>query len=150
MKIMKRLILLLAATLTVGTSLFAQQNASKPDKPELQEDIHIFLGNYFNGDKVKSHKVIWDGADIVAFNLILDSGTEVDFNRLGEWTEIEMAMDGPVPSGVVPEAIAVFVRTHHKGLDISEIEKVHSGYNVELTNGLDIEFTQYGELLKYD
>ena len=68
----------------------------------------------------------------------------------GNWKEVEVSESGSVPAKVIPAAILKYVKTNHKGLRVIGIEKKRSGYEVELSNGLDMEFDARGNFLRYD
>ena len=84
------------------------------------------------------------------YEVILNDGTEVKFDNSGNWKEVEVSESGSVPAKVIPAAILKYVKTNHKGLRVIGIEKKRSGYEVELSNGLDMEFDARGNFLRYD
>lgn len=148
---MKKLFLTLVLVLTSGSLLFAQQTkTAKPDSQELHADIHTFLNQYFPNDAVKTYKLNWNGPEISAFDLMLNSGTEVVFNRDGKWIEIDMAMKSEVPNGIAPDPVSIYIKNHHPHVYITEIQKEHTGYEISLSNGVDLNFSETGEYLGID
>ncbi|WP_369695841.1 PepSY-like domain-containing protein [uncultured Duncaniella sp.] len=47
-------------------------------------------------------------------------------------------------------AIATYVKQNHKGSRIIGIEKKRNGYEIELSNDLDLEFDKQGNFIRFD
>ena len=45
-----------------------------------------------------------------------------------------------MPAAIVPEAIGKYVADNYASLTIVQIERENYGYDIELSNGLDIRF----------
>ena len=84
------------------------------------------------------------------FEVILTDGTEVTFDSKGNWKEIEASMKTGVPASMVPVVISNYVSANHKGTKIVSIEKERNGYDVELSNGVDLKFDSAGKFLRFD
>ncbi|MBS5529141.1 MAG: PepSY-like domain-containing protein [Prevotella sp.] len=54
------------------------------------------------------------------------------------------------PSGLVPSEIVNYVQQNQKNVTIVSIEKNSKGYDVELSNGVDIKFNSAGRFIRYD
>ena len=61
-----------------------------------------------------------------------------------------MRRDRSVPAAYIPAAIASFVKQNQKSAVITGIEKKKSGYDVELSNGIEMKFNSAGKFLRYD
>jgi hypothetical protein len=73
----------------------------------------------------------------------LADGTEISFNLNFEWTHIdceEGMVYHAVPAELVPEQIAAYVTTNYPNQHIDKIEKRANGWEIELSNGVEIEF----------
>ena len=81
---------------------------------------------------------------------MLTDGTEISFDRQGNWKEVETSAQKSVPSAFVPAAAQRYVKEQHKGQHIVGIERTRGGYDVELSNGIDIKFNDAGSFVKYD
>ena len=55
-----------------------------------------------------------------------------------------------VPSDLVPVAIAEYVKTNFAGTKIVKIDKEHGGYEVELSNDIELHFNSQGKLMYFD
>ncbi len=84
------------------------------------------------------------------YEVILTDGTEIDFDRNGNWTSVEVGANASVPSGFVPEGVANYVKQNHKGQRIVGIDRERRGYEVELSNGIEMKFDNDGKFLRYD
>ena len=66
--------------------------------------------------------------------------TQVKFNKKGEWKEVDRPMGKTVPDGIVPAQILTYVTTTFPNTTIQEIDKDRRGYDVKLSNRMEIEF----------
>lgn len=91
----------------------------------------------------KSHKVAMAKVDAglleKSYEVVFNNGDKVEFDRDGDWTDIKCKRSG-VPKALVPEAIRSYVKKMYHSARILEIEKERSGYEIKLSNGLDIKF----------
>ncbi|MCM1152184.1 MAG: PepSY-like domain-containing protein [Muribaculum sp.] len=84
------------------------------------------------------------------YEVILTDGSEITFDRNGNWKEVEVGRNKSVPSGFVLQPIQNYVKTNQKGARIVGIDKNRNGYEVELSNGVDIKFDNSGNFVRYD
>lgn len=75
----------------------------------------------------------------VEYEVRFEDGSEIVFDAEGAWKKID-CRKAPVPEALVPAAILGKVRDSFPGTAIVEIEKDGRGYDVELGNGLDLNF----------
>jgi hypothetical protein len=81
--------------------------------------------------------------------VVLTDGTEIDFDGKGEWDSVDCKRSA-VPSALVPAAIAGYVQANFPSQLIVKIDKEHYGYEVQLSNDIELKFTADGQLLAYD
>ena len=84
------------------------------------------------------------------YEVILNDGTEISFDRDGNWENVEVNNTKSVPSTIVPKAIRAYVAKTHPGQRIVGIDKERKGYEIELSNGIDMKFDKAGQFLRYD
>lgn len=84
------------------------------------------------------------------YEVVLTDGTQIEFNGDGEWKSVDTPNNLPIPQGMVPTAIARFVAEKHAGAYIVGIDKNKKGYEVELSNEVEIQFDAGGNFLSYD
>lgn len=119
------------------------------DASVLPKAAQTVIANNFKA-KVSLVKIDKDFGRVSEYEVILTDGSEVTFDRDGNWKNVEVKASGSVPSAFIPAGVANYVKAHHKGQKVIGIEKEGSGYEVELSNGIDMKFNKSGEFVRYD
>lgn len=83
------------------------------------------------------------------YDVTLDCGVEIDFDKNGEWTDIDCGHN-PVPEAIIPANILNYVKEKHPNNFITQIEKKRNGYKVELNIDLDLLFDKNGNFTRFD
>ena len=83
------------------------------------------------------------------YEVRLSDGTEVDFDKKGNWDNVDCKTKA-VPASLVPAAIAQYVKAHYPNTVIVKIDKERSGYDIELSNDLELKFNSKGKLIGID
>ena len=83
------------------------------------------------------------------FEARLADGTEVDFDNRGNWDKVDCYMQA-VPAALVPVTIAQYIKANHPGTFVTKIDKERYGYEIELSNDLDLKFNRNGQLIGFD
>lgn len=101
--------------------------------------------------KVSIVKVDKDFGRVSEYEVVLTDGSEITFDRSGNWKEIETSYDKEVPSAFIPKPMSEYVKKNHKGAKIVGLEKKGSrGYEVALSDGIEARFDSQGNFLRYD
>ena len=79
----------------------------------------------------------------------LNNGVEVDFDKNGTWDKVDCNYSA-VPASLVPSTIANYVKTHFAGAKVVKIDKERYGFDVELSNELELKFNKQGQLMNID
>lgn len=84
----------------------------------------------------------------------LDNRVEIDFDKAGNWTEVEMEDDSAIPveflKSEVPHIYDYIVK-NYKGFSITEIDRdMKRGYEVKLSSGLELIFNTKQEFVGVD
>lgn len=115
----------------------------------LPEAAQTFLSSHYAGVKVQS--AVRDKDDHnVEYDVRLANGHEVTFDAEGNWTDVDAPTGQTVPDGLVPEAVALYIATNYPSEGINEISRSAAGYEVDLTNGVDLVFDSFGNFLRAD
>jgi len=142
MKQIKFFLVMLVCLVASGTAL-------ADDKPipveQLPDAAKTFVANNFKGKKILYAEKDWD-----SFECRLNDGTKVEFNRKGEWDNVECNAMNEVPAAIVPEAIKKYVTTNFEGCKIKKIDKERYGFEIELSNDVDLKFNKEGGLVGID
>lgn len=136
----------------VATSLFALQSCDKEDERvdynKLPSAAQTFLdANYPNATVTSCVKDYDDWSH--TYEVYLSDGTHIEFDKHGEWLDVENRVSG-VAQSVVPAPIWDYVTTNYASLFIVDIEKDGRGYDVELNNDLDLDFDSKGNFVRID
>lgn len=116
---------------------------------ELPATAQATLNKYFAKQKVnhiKIDKKTFGGAE---YDVVLNNGTEIDFDSKGNWKEIDCGTN-KVPDGLILKPISDYIKTNFKGRTIVSIEVSRNKYDIELNDGTDLEFDRAGNFLRID
>ena len=83
------------------------------------------------------------------YEVSLNDGTQIDFDKNGNWDKVDCHMVA-VPAALVPAAIQQYVNATFAGTSVVKIDKERHGYDVELSNGVELKFNQQGACIGYD
>lgn len=144
---MKKLMLLFVI-LTAVLSASARDIYSH-DASVLPAAAQTMLKNNFKA-KVSHIKIDKDFGRITEYDVVLTDGSEITFDSKGNWKDVEVGVKAAVPDAFIPAAISAYVKANQKNAKIVGIEKRRSGYDVELSNGVDMKFNSEGKFLRYD
>jgi hypothetical protein len=90
-----------------------------------------------------------DGYANPTYEVRLMNGTKVEFDRKGAWEKVDTQLE-PVPAHLIPTAIAKYVKTNFPDTQIVKIDKEPYGFEIELSNDLDLKFNKAGALIAMD
>ncbi|MBQ5606873.1 MAG: PepSY-like domain-containing protein [Prevotella sp.] len=83
------------------------------------------------------------------YKVVFTSGESIEFNRKGEWTEIE-GNGNVVPAGLIPQGIMKYVKANYPKTKITKIEKNKKSYEVKLSNRIELEFNNRYQVTDID
>ena len=115
---------------------------------KLPQEAQSFLKTHYAQNKVLSAMHDRDFTDN-DYTVYLDDGTKIEFDGSGKWESVKNH-NGKIPAGVVPSAIQTYVAEHFPSLGIEKIERKRYGYELELTNDLDLKFDSRGKFVGID
>ena len=145
MKNMKFLFFALALTLC-SVSLSARDQVIS--EQQLPAAAKTFVKQYFKNRTVSLAKKDVDFGS-TTYDVVLNSGTKIEFNNKGEWKEVDCA-PAAVPSALIPSAIASYVKANYANCKIVKIERDAAGYDIELSNDVDLQFDKQGNFVRID
>jgi hypothetical protein len=143
---MKRVIALIAGLLTIIS-------VSKADDKPVRFEQLPKAAQKFVTTNFPDSKVIYSTKDddIISpeYEVALDNGVKIDFKNDGRLEKIEAPQIG-VPEGIIPEKIHKYVAKHYPGAKCLEYEVDKVGYEVKLSNGLELTFSTSFHLIQVD
>lgn len=144
---MKKILVLCVALATlVGTAHADEKRAI--DIGQLPAAGQEFLKTHFDGHTVAfvaEEGLLWGKEYEVRFT----DGTQVEFDEKGAWKEVR-AHAGGVPAAIVPQEIAAIVGRDYPQVAIRRIERDRKGWEVRLSNSLELEFDRQMRLVDID
>ena len=111
---------------------------------QLPAEAKAFVQNNF-----PNLKIVYAEKDGSVFEIRLSNGSEIEFDKKGTWTKVDCNFDA-VPDAIVPSFITSYVKSTFPDAKINKIEIDRRGYEVELSNDIDLTFSKDGQLLKMD
>ncbi len=140
---------IIALTLLMCAS---QQVFAGHDKPitlnELPKAAKELIAKYFPNEKVALAKV---DSDLMSktYEVVFANSAKIDFYADGSWKEIDCEYS-IMPEALVPLQIRSKVAELYSGSRVVGIEKNRKGYEVKLSNGIELEFNTKFNLVDID
>lgn len=143
-------------SITLAAVLFAalpscSQSTKNDAKTTLPGNAREFLDRYFPDKEIADYEQTKTFMDV---EITLDDGTEISFNSLGEWEELDFK-SSEVPAELaksLPNSIHEYIGNEYPGSTIRKIEKIAYGrrnfiYRIVLhkPKNVELRFTQDGE-----
>ncbi len=144
---MKKIFLTLACVFTLVANACAD-NYQPIDRNQLPEKAQTFLSTYFPEAKVSLIRKEIDVMEL-SYDVIFTDGCKVEFDRKGNWTEVD-CLTHLVPAGIVPEAITKVINAHYPDAQVTKIERDHREVDVKLNNRVELTFNKHLQLIDID
>ncbi|MFI3323907.1 MAG: PepSY-like domain-containing protein [Rikenellaceae bacterium] len=144
---MKKLLFAIIALSISLTTLSAQERVI--EREALPKVSQKFIATHFPTDKVAIATMEKDGLGR-EYKVIMTSGTKIEFDTKGNWTDVECKRKNAVPKAIIPSYIAKYVGAKFPAQSIVGIEQSKRGVDVELSNGIELEFNSRGQLVEID
>lgn len=144
---MKKIIL----TLLLIVAGFGAANADKYtiDRSQLPESAQQFLTKYFPKSKVGMIKVDRHLLKKTDYDVKLVNGTKIEFNNAGKWTSVD-CKTREVPQDLILKPIRNYVAKNFPDVKIVKIEKDFVGFDIELSDGVEVKFDRLGNFKSVD
>ena len=146
---MKKLAVLFAGAALMASTVPAFAGDDRPIQiSELPAKSQEFIKTHFAGVEVSFAKIDEELFD-EDYTVIFVDGRKVEFAKNGEWKEVDCKY-GEVPETIVPQPIRDYVSKNFPGRKIRAIDRGRRDYDVELDNGIDLEFDMQFRLTDID
>ena len=145
---MKKMMFLFVSLFVMNLAVFADN-----DKPiqvtEMPKEAQSFVKSHFANQSVAVAKMETDFFD-KTYDVIFTNGDKVEFDKKGNWTKVDCEHT-QVPQTVIPAAIQQYVSKNYPDAKVVKIEKTdRKGFDVDLSNGFDIEFDKKMRVVEVD
>lgn len=84
------------------------------------------------------------------YEVIFADGSKIEFNKNGNWKEVECKFNPGVPLTFIKEGVVSYISTKFPNAFIESISYEHKRYEVDLSNDVEIIFDSEGKFLRYD
>ena len=153
---MKKLVLVLSlmsfvSFTTISCSDDDDNHVEVVDYNSLPQNSRTFISTYFptaayTVDRVEKYNPAESNGAV--YEVKFKNGTEIDFNSLGDWIEVEGGGNEPIPDGFILQPIKDYVYSNYQTARFHQIKRHSNGnFEVELTNDVDLLFNSNGDLL---
>ncbi len=142
-------ILLLLTVIIASVGIASASDSYTRDTSLLPAPARQLIESSFNAN-VSVIKIDKTLGRVQEYEVVLTDGTEIEFDRDGNWKNVEVGANKSVPDALVPSAITNYVRQNQRGTKIIGIEKERNGFEVTLSNGFDLKFDKNGNFLRFD
>ena len=145
---MKKLFAILAVVLLAVAPLSARDRITR-DAKELPAAARSIVNKYYPKTGINQIKIdsnLFGGDD---YEVVLNNGTEIDFDSKGNLKEIDCGA-ASVPDGLLLKPIRDYVAKNFPGQKIVNLEVNRNSYDVELSDGMDLEFDRSGNFKRID
>ena len=139
--------------LTLALIVFVFCMSCDNDKDEIVDETRLptiaqeFVQVHFPAAKVNQVVRDKDNND-VDYDVILDNGTRLAFDKDGNLEDIESKTK--LPDSVIPAKVLEYVTENYPDLQIIEWEKDRTDQEVKLSNNLELKFDLSGTFLRID
>ena len=142
-------IMMIAIYCILSCNILASAGNDKPISVNtLPIKAQILLTNYFGNQKV-ALATIESSVVNKSYDVVLQNGTKLEFNKKGELTEID-CKQGVVPVNLIPLSIKNYLQNNYPGQSVKKLEIKKKEYEVELFNGMDLTFNKHFQLIDTD
>lgn len=142
---MKKTVILFLITIVAVASSCEKDTVL--DAGDIPEEIETFVATHFGAQSII--QVISERDDLrKSYNVLLDNYVSLEFNNKKEITSIESVEK--LPDSVIPDAILEYVTGAYADNYIVGWELDDRNQQVELDNGVEIEFSKSGKFIKID
>lgn len=144
---MKKLVSFFSIMLLIVSVACARDKVTR-DVSLLPTGAREMIKKYFPDSEISYLKIDKQLFRTEGYEVILSGGTELEFDVKGQWTEIESLQT--VPDSIVPESIRKYIKRNYGSQGVKKIKHNRRGYELKLTNGMDMEFDNMGNFLRLD
>ncbi len=117
------------------------------EQSQLPREAKTFLKEHF---KSKFHHAVKDvDGRVITYEVVLNDNTEIEFDESGRWTEVD-GKNKAIPTTFMQKQTLDYVKINNPKEAIVKIERSDSGYELELSNGVDLKFDAMGTFVKVD
>lgn len=144
-----KMVLMLGVVFTMASCDKDEERIAIDELPAVSQS---FISQYFANAKITSTIKDKESAARVEYEVKLDNGVAITFDEAGNWLDVEARNDREaLPStGFILPAIVSYVTNNYPSVGINGIEREMNGFDIELTNDIDLVFNSEGGFVRED
>ena len=112
---------------------------------KMPAEARTFINTYFGQSKVLQVTAEWNEYEVLFQDL-----TRLEFDRSGNWKEVNCKKNGAIPEAIIPTRILSYVKEAFPGQEIVKMERSRWGYEIVIGNGLELEFDKNCSFVRID
>ena len=145
---MKKIIIIALAVFSLGIITAKADNDRLIAKENLPKKAQQFIDSNFKNSKITYVK---DESYFLekSYEVLFADGTKVEFNRKGEWKEIDCRRSS-IPATIVPAKILEYVNSNYQDVRLLQSERDRVDYEIKLSNQLEITFDKKFNIIDID
>ena len=145
---MKKIMILLALVFSFAVSDSYALNDKVISKNQLPAQAQSFLNENFAGSGISYAKLETDFFER-SYEVMLSDGTKLEFTGKGNWKEVDCRYS-EVPEAIIPAPVKKYISDNYEGSKVLKIERDSRGYDVKLSNRLELKFNKDFEIVDID
>ena len=145
---MKKIMILLALVFSFAVSDSYALNDKVISKNQLPAQAQSFLNENFAGSGISYAKLETDFFERT-YEVMLSDGTKLEFTNKGNWKEVDCRYS-EVPEAIIPAPVKKYISDNYEGSKVLKIERDSRGYDVKLSNRLELKFNKDFEIVDID
>lgn len=146
MKTFRKILAMTVLLLITGAALAADKEIKFN---ELPKKAQTFIKNNFDQNKVIRVSMDTEYIILKEYTVFFNDGTQIEFDSDGKWEEVKRKLKA-VPSAIIPTKIIAYIKRSFPETFVQKIEQTRAKFEVEISNGLDLEFGSDGEFIRID
>jgi hypothetical protein len=136
----------------VAASLFvACEDEKIIQANELPTISLTFIETHFPGVEITAIVKERDGID-TDYTVYLANGFDIEFAKSGDWNDVDGRLS-PLPESILallPKNLQKYVVDTFPNLRMVEVNRERYGYEISLSNGIDLKFNSSGQFIGVD
>lgn len=145
---MKKLMILMAV-LILGIGQAFAKDSYTIDRSKLPKEARTFLSTHFPKAEIRMIKIDKPLLQNPDYEVKFTNGQSVEFDRYGKWKEVDCESQR-VPDAIIPKPVLKYINRNYSSAFITQIDKDSKGYDVELSNGIELKFDLSGNFRSVD
>lgn len=148
---MKTFKTVIAGIFTAIVMLTSQSTLAKDiiiTKSELPKKALAFMDTHFNS---KTIQLVEKDVDFlsVSYKVTFTDRIEIELDQSGDWEEVD-GNKNPLPTTFLLEPIVTYIKANYPEAQVVKVSNERRIYEVELNNGLELEFSKSGQFKRID